>query len=150
MKMSGDLRVKTSRRRKALFKDICDAVFPQNSHELFFLCACLGYREEVSIPLSRDGEEQFWSKTITYDEYTCYYSMILKDSGFDMSSLSDDAVVIKRIEEYANGGLDFLAREVIPDLIVESEGEERILPASKKMLPKTLLFSAVNHIPPCP
>ncbi len=73
-------------------------------HELFFLCVCLGYKTKTRKPLGKNGDGRFWSRTITPDEWTCYYAMMIEVNNMDFHSITDDKKVLFCMEEYANGG----------------------------------------------
>lgn len=139
MNMSSGIRVRTDRKLKRLFGELCDVVFPQKMHELFFLCACVGYRSKKAKSLGRDGEERFWSDTITPEEYVCYYSMLLAEKDMNIASIRDDREVIRRVEEYANAGLGVLLDSFLVDFVVSIEGECSLDPSHKELLPKMLL-----------
>lgn len=138
MNMSGDIRVKADRAHKALYNELCECAFPQ-MHELFYLCACLGYRRKKRKPLRKSGEDRFWSSTITPEEYVSFYSMQLADNGMEIGSVRDDQEVIRRMEEYANAGMEVLVDELLRDFIMECDGEMHLDPATKETLPKLVL-----------
>lgn len=137
MNMSGEIRVKTDKKYKNLYNDLKNFAVG-DMHELFFLCACLGFREDKKMPLDSNGEDRFWSKTITPDEYACYYAMVLEKNGMDLSTIKDDKLVIAEIEKYANAGMESLISECLSDYLVKKD--LKLDPTTSRELPKVLLF----------
>ena len=117
MKMDGNLRVKTDRKFRTLYNELKNFVFG-DMHEHFFLCVCLGYIANKEKSLGRDGEDRFWSRTITPEEWACYYAIMAKTSGLDFSEIGSDRDVIARMEQYANAGMEILLREFLSDYLV--------------------------------
>ena len=74
MNMSGDIRVKTDRKYRNLYNELKNFAFG-DMHELFFLCSCLGFRTKKKKNLGGNGEDRFYSRTITPEEYACYYAI---------------------------------------------------------------------------
>jgi len=112
MNMSGDIRVKTDKKYKNLYNDLKNLIVG-DMHELFFLCACLGYKANKVKDLGSNAEERFWSRTITPEEYACYYAMMLEKNNMDLSSIRDDKLVIAEMEKYANGGMEILLEDFL-------------------------------------
>jgi len=111
MKMSTDIRVKTDPRYEELYKGL--KLIGDDFHSIFFLCTCLGfYAQKKTLPTAR-RDERFWSRTITPDEWTVYYSIALLDKGEDFAALGDDAQVIAIAELYADAGMEILIHEVL-------------------------------------
>ncbi|MFC1849112.1 hypothetical protein ACFL27_02785 [candidate division CSSED10-310 bacterium] len=138
MKMSGDVRVKTDVKHKELYNDMKNLAVG-DMHELFFICACIGYLAGEQKALGTKGDDRFWSKTITPEEYTCYYAMILDRTDIDLMAIQDDKVVMQEIEKYANAGMQIL----IDDLLVDYFPQKNTLKIEKSQvsreLPKALL-----------
>lgn len=139
MAMSGEIRVKTSSRFRHLYNELKNVVI-RDMHELFFLCACVGYTRRRSLPLGTSKDDRFWSKTISPDEWACYYAMIIKDHSMDFRTISSDEEVIARIEEYANAGMEILLEEVLRDYLLKGSSEPRIDMSSIECLPREFLF----------
>ena len=97
MKMDGKIRVATDAHYKELYNNMKGSGTVGDFHELFFVCACLGYRGKKSIPIKK-RDDRFWSSTITPREWTCYYAMILEQNGYDYTKVSDDKDVLTMIE----------------------------------------------------
>jgi hypothetical protein len=108
-------------------------------HEIFFLCACLGYRKSRRKALGRDGDDRFWSSTITPEEYASYYAMLIESNDMDFSVIADDKAVVGTMEEYANAGMDILLEEVLGDYILSRGEDLRLDPSCSRELPKVLL-----------
>lgn len=138
MNMSGDIRVKTESRHKTLYNELKNFVVG-DMHELFFICTCLGYKANNPKLLGSNGEDRFWSRTIRPEEYVCYYSMLLEKNNMDISIIKDDKLVLSKIEEYANGGMEILIKEFLSDYLIKSSTELKLDPTSVKELPKTFL-----------
>jgi len=138
MKMDTNIRVRTERHYRELYNKLRNVVVG-DSHELFFLCACLGYRRRSRLPLGSKGDDRFWSSTIRPEEWCSYYSMILEENKMDFTSISDDKKVIATIEEYANGGMKILIEECIGDYLDISEENVSLDSTAVKVLPKALL-----------
>lgn len=138
MKMDTSIRVRTDRSYKDLYNQLRNVVVDE-SHELFFLCACLGFRKKKRIPLGARGDDRFWSNTIRPEEWCCYYSLILEENGMDFSKIKDDKKVIATIEEYANGGMEILIEDCMGDYLIKSDDRFSLDSAAVKDLPKLLL-----------
>ncbi len=138
MNMSEDIRVKTDAKYKALYNELKNFVVG-DMHELFFICTCLGYKANNPKLLGSNGEDRFWSRTIRPEEYVCYYSMLLEKNNMDISIIKDDKLVLSKIEEYANGGMEILIKEFLSDYLIKSSTELNLDPTSVKELPKTFL-----------
>lgn len=147
MKMDGQIRVKTEGRYKRLYNDLKNVVVG-DSHELFFVCACLGYKSNKSKPIggSRDDRDRFWSNTINPREWACYYAMLLEQNGMDFLAIQDDKSVMAKIEEYANAGMDILVRDFLNDYTITNGGELQLDPGCSKELPKQFLHFVFEQI----
>jgi hypothetical protein len=138
MNLSGDIRVRTDRRHRALYNELRKFVV-KDMHEMFFLCACIGYRQGERKPLGRDGEDRFWSGTFTPEEYASFYAMVIESNDMDFSAIADDKEVIGTMEEYANAGMQILLKEVLADYILTRGEEVSLDPSCSKELPKVIL-----------
>jgi hypothetical protein len=138
MDMSGDIRVKTEEKYRDIYNDLKNFVVG-DFHELFFICVCLGYKAKMKKPLGARGEDRFWSRTITPDEYACYYAMILEENNLDLASIRDDKVVMREIEKYANAGMEILLNDFLKEYCNKDLKLDHVF---SKELPKTFL----NHI----
>ncbi len=138
MKMDPSIRVRTERVYKNLYNQLRNVAVGDN-HELFFICACLGYRRGLSKAIGSKSDDRFWSGTIQPEEWCCYYAMILDENDMDFGRIKDDKQVIARIEEYANAGMEVLIEECLDDFLIAAEGEPTIDRAMMKDLPKTLM-----------
>jgi len=137
MKMDGNIRVATEAKYKELYNNIKNNGAVDDFHELFFLCACIGYRRGVQTPLKR-RDDRFWSRTITPREWSCFYAMILEKNAFDYEKVSDDKDVLAAIEGYANAGMDILINEFLGDYLLPSSrsSDPQLDPTCCKELPK--------------
>ena len=139
MNMSGDIRVKTDRRYKELYNDLRNFAVG-DMHELFFLCVCLGYRAKKQTSLAQNGEERFWSQTITPQEYSSFYAIILEQREMDLNSIKDDSAVISEMEKYANAGMEIFLNEFLVDYLAKDRNTLRLDSTYSKELPKALLY----------
>jgi hypothetical protein len=139
MNMSGDIRVKTSNQYKHLYNELKNFAVG-DMHELFFLCVCLAYRaNKKKKALGTNGEDRFWSKTITPEEYACFYAIMLEENETNLEAIKDDKVVLAEIEKYANAGMEILLEEFLSDYLMKNKTELKLNPADSKELPKALL-----------
>lgn len=134
MNLSPDIRVRAHRYHHALYKQMLEEM-----HELFFLCACVGFTEKKSKPLGKDGEDRFWSGTFTPDEWNCFYAMVLAENDMDFTSIQEDRKVLARMEELANGGMDVLLQSLLQDYVIDTGTALQLDSARTKELPKVLL-----------
>lgn len=145
MKMDGQIRVKTDGRHARLYNDLKNTAVGE-FHELFFVCACIGYKERQRKPIDRSGGDRFWSNTIPPREWACYYAMVLSDNGMDFASIQDDRAVLGVIEEYANAGMQLLIAEFLSDYLIAADTEPQLDPAASRELPKHLLHHVYERI----
>lgn len=139
MKMDGQLRVFTEVKHKELYNNLKTLDVVSDFHDLFFVCASLGYARALRKPFEQ-RDERFWSRTITPSEWACYYAMILHNRENDITAIRDDKVVLAEIEEYANAGMQILINEFLVDFLVPGRrGTELQISASVKDLPKEFL-----------
>lgn len=140
MKMDGNIRVFTDVRFKELYNNMKNNGAVDDSHELFFLCACLGYRKGKKVSISK-RDERFWSRTITPREWACYYAMVLEQNSFDYEKVSEDKDVLAIIEGYANAGMDILIKDFLGDYLLPSSKstDPQLDPTCCKELPKQLV-----------
>jgi len=143
MKMDGNIRVATDVRYKELYNNMKNNGAVDDFHELFFLCACIGYRKGNLAPIKK-RDDRFWSRTITPQEWACYYAMILEKNAFEYEKVSDDKEVLATIEGYANAGMNLLIEDFLGDYLLPNSRntEPQLDPACCKELPKQL----VHHI----
>jgi len=138
VKMHGDIRVKTHAKYKNLYKEFRNLIV-RDSHELFFVSACLGYSRDIRSPLGRNADERFWSNTITPEEYSTYYAMLIETAGMEFDSINSDTNVLAIIEEYSNAGMEILISELLVDFVIEQNNDIRLDPSCKKDIPKIIL-----------
>ena len=138
MKMDANIRVRTDKRYKMLYNQLKQLVVG-DMHELFFICASIGYQNNAKKPLGKEGEERFWSLTITPEEWCCFYAMILKDNNMNFVMIQDDKKVIGLMEAYANAGMEMLIRECLEDFLLKNREVIFIDSTAQKELPKMFL-----------
>lgn len=137
--MDARIRVKTSSKHQRLYSEL-KKLFVEDAHEFFFICACIGYRNQIREPLGSEAEERFWSGTITPEESACYYAMILESHEFDFEILRDDASILNEIQEYANAGIQLLVDDILVDYLSNKSDKVPALdPTTLVELPRTLL-----------
>jgi len=145
MNMSGDIRVKTDQRYRNLYNDLKNFVV-KDMHQLFFLCACVGYRAGKAKPLGKTGDDRFYSKTIPPEEYACFCAMMLEENNMDFLVIHDDKGVIAKMEEYANGGMGVLLEEFLSDYLIRRGNEFQIDSTHSKELPKIFLHFIYEQV----
>ena len=138
MKRDERRRIRTARQHGKLYTEL-KGILVQEFHELFFLSACVGYRNDCPVPLGKSGEDRFWSDTITPEEWSTYYSMILARNNMEFGNIQDDNSVIAQIEEYAHGGILFLIENVLNGFLVEKDGEYILDKTVAKGLPRRVM-----------
>lgn len=119
MKMDGNIRVATDARYKELYNNMKNNGAVDDFHELFFLCACIGYRKGSQSSIKK-RDDRFWSRTITPREWACYYAIVLEQNGFDYGKVSEDKDVLAIIEGYANAGMEILLEDFLGDYLIPS------------------------------
>jgi len=144
MNMSTEIRVKTERQYKSIYTELKNFAFG-DMHEIFFLCTCLGYKKRDKRNI-KNSDDRFWSKTITPEEYSCYYAMIIQDNNGAFSSIEDDKIVLAEIEKYANAGIEILINEVLEDYLIKIDGEYRVDKQGSKELPKAIMHYIYENI----
>lgn len=138
MSFSENIRVKTEQKYKTLYNELKNFAVG-DMHELFFLCACLGFKANQKEPFER-GDDRFWSRTFTPEEYACFYAMILEKKNMDLASIKDDKTVLGEIELYANAGMKILIDELLSDYVHETNEEYKLDSTCRDELPKALLY----------
>lgn len=146
MNLDGEIRLRTDRKYRTLYNELKNFAFG-DMHELFFLCVCLGYKAKTRKPLGKDGDDRFWSRTITPDEWACYYAIIIETNNMDFYSIKDDKKVIACVEEYANAGMEILLNEFLSEYITNDADEPKLDSSSSKELPKVLLGFIYENLP---
>ena len=138
MNVSGDIRVKTDQRYKNLYVELKNFAVG-DMHELFFMRVSWPTKQKEK-SFGSGGDERFWSRTITPDEYTCFCAMLLNDNEMDLSVIKDDKHVIAEVEKYANAGMEILIEEFLGDYFVKGNSDLKLDSTSSKELPKALLY----------
>ncbi|MFC5465959.1 hypothetical protein [Lederbergia graminis] len=85
-------------------------------HELFLICASIGFKNDNKMPLNSQGRE-FRSNYFNSSQRATIYSILLADpiQGKNIEQFDDPEfrrVARKNLEEYAEGGMDILVSEV--------------------------------------
>jgi len=145
MKMDGQIRVKTDGHYGRLYNDLKNVVVG-DFHELFFVCASLGFQHGKTKPLGKARDDRFWSNTINPREWACYYAMLLEENNMDYLAIQDDKAVMSRIEQYANAGMDILMEDFLSDYVITNGGELQLDPGCSKELPKHFLHFVFEQI----
>lgn len=141
--MDAQIRVRTETRYAELYDDLKRLVVGE-FHNLFFICASLGYSENKQKPLSK-AQDRFWSATITPWEWTCYYAMLLKDGNMNFNTIVDDKKVIRAIEEYANAGMEIFLEDLLSSFLIADQRVIRIDQSASKELSKVTLGYIFNR-----
>ncbi len=137
MRMDGNIRVHTDAMYKELYNNMKNNGVIEDFHELFFLCACIGYRKGEHAAIQK-RDDRFWSRTITPKEWACYYAMIFEKSNFDYEKLSEDKKVLEIVERYANAGVKILIEDFLEDYLLPNSNNStpQLDPACCRGLPK--------------
>lgn len=137
MKMDGRIRVHTDAKYKELYNNMKNNGAVDDFHELFFVCACIGYRKGYQTSIKK-RDDRFWSGTITPREWACYYAMVLEQNDFDYEKVSEDKDVLAIIEGYANAGIGILMEEFFLDYLLPNSksADPQLDPTFCKELPK--------------
>lgn len=143
--MDGDIRVKTDGKFSSLYNELKNLVVG-DSHELFFICACLGFKNGKSEELGKAKEDRFWSKTIKPREWACYYAIVLEENKMDFSSIQDDKKVIARVEEYANAGMKLLIEGFLKDHLLQGSKDIQLDSGVSKEIPKEFLHFIFDQV----
>ncbi len=143
MIMDGNIRVRTSAKHSEFYNDM-KGVLVTDSHELFFIAACIAYKRGKRTQIEK-STDKFWSRTIKPDEWCTYYSMVLQDSEMDFSSIRDDTDVMRSVEEYANAGIEILADEWLDGFIHEKDGALIVDRTALAEMPKLLFYSLLEE-----
>jgi hypothetical protein len=146
MKMDDNIRVRTDRKYQTLYNDLKNFAFG-DMHEIFFLCVSLGYKAKKQKSLGKDRDERFWSRTITPDEWACYYAIMIEANNMDFSSIQDDKQVIACMEEYANAGMEILLDEFLSGYIVNGSEGPTLVSSGSQELPKIVLSYIYEQLP---
>lgn len=144
MKMDTEIRVRTPARYGRIYNDLRNVVVT-DFHELFFVCACLGFSRKRTKAVT-NPRDAFRSNTVSTREWSCYYAMLLEENGMDFHTIQDDKAVMSRMEEYANAGMEVLMEDFLNDYIITSGGEMQLDPQSSKELPKHFLHFVFEQI----
>ncbi|WP_337018295.1 hypothetical protein [Oceanobacillus massiliensis] len=115
MEELGQLRVFVSECYSPFYQDINrNKIFNQNS-EFFVFCALIGDKYDKSISVE-SRHEICRAISLTNTDKT-----IIKTIYFNKKQkLNSAKEMIRFVEEYANGGLDFLVREILAGLVIKS------------------------------
>jgi hypothetical protein len=140
MKMDGNIRVATDVKYKELYNNMKSNGAMDDFHELFFLCACIGYKKAKNAPIKK-RDDRFLSNTITPLEWACYYAMVLEKNDFNYEKLSADKAVLITMEGYANAGMEILIKDFLGDYLLPSNKstDPQLNPTDCKELPKNFV-----------
>ncbi len=140
MRMDGEVRVATETKHKGLYNDLKKYRAINDFHELFYVCACLGFKRGKHKIVNKP-DDRFRSYTLTQREWATYYAMTLANNNFEFDKISNDKSVLSFIEGYANAGMDILIDEFLGDYLLHSSksSDPQLDPAFCKELPKQFL-----------
>lgn len=105
----------TSKRYEPIYKTL-NKLLEIKYHDLFILCAALGFKNDRKISIDERGRE-FRSNYLSREQKSTAYSIILNDSklGKQLDRFEERDFVKearKTLEEYAEGGMQVLVDEV--------------------------------------
>lgn len=96
-------------------------------HEAFLLFAIIGFRNQKRIPFNNTGRE-FRSNYLKIAERVSLYTILLKSEEnitFDSFSVKENhSVLVKILEEYAEGGLNVIISEVLKSKYINGRLQE--------------------------
>ncbi len=81
--------------------------------------------EQLRKDIKNIGDDRFFSRTFTPEEWACFYSIILVQNDFNLEAIRDDKIVISIMEEYANSGMEILINDLLINFI-NNENEPKI------------------------
>ena len=136
IEMSQKIRVKINSQYKGIYNALKNHAVG-DFHELFFICVCLGCKMNKRQSLKKK-EDCFWSSTILPDEWYAYYSIHIFDNNMDLACLGNDEKILGVMQEYANGGMDYLINEFLCDYTKKDSSGNYIVDHLDQ-LPKELL-----------
>lgn len=92
-------------------------VYEIKYHDLFMLCASIGFRGNNPLPIREKGRE-FRSNYLSNAQRATAYSIILNDTtiGKDLDRFGEEDfpnIAKKVLEDYAEGGMQILVRDVL-------------------------------------
>lgn len=105
----------TSKKYETIYKTL-NSLIDVKYHDLFMLCAAIGFRNNNKLPIEEKGRE-FRSNYLSREQKATAYSIILNDSEFGrkINRFEDREFIVdarKRLEQYAEGGMEILVKEV--------------------------------------
>lgn len=81
--------------------------FNRDQGEVYFIAAALGYMNKTKIKTKKSTDIRTYHGL--KDSYKLFIRIVFLDnSSYDYDSLEDGGIVLKTIEEYANGGFPIL------------------------------------------
>jgi len=146
MSERNQIRVRTEKKHKMLYSDLKQLSLGE-AHTVFFIATCIGYEAgKKQAFLSR--EDRFWGSTITNDEWAIYQSIFLSEEGNDnLQVITDDEQIIRRMEEYANGGINIILEELSLCFDKHDDGEVIVKKSEKENLLPRLLGFIYERVP---
>lgn len=118
-------------------------------HELFILCASIGFKHNKSEPV-RDKGRELRSTYFDQSQKASAYTIILSDPelGMDIEKFSDEAFIStakKVLEGYAEGGMELLIKQAFPNKF----NEDMLDPRYEEYLLDILsyIYSEIQEIP---
>lgn len=105
------IRVRTEKKHKTLYSELKQLNLG-DAHVVFFIAVCIGHEAGRRRPIeSRD--DRFWSDTIGKDEWAIYQSIFMREEGDQLQAINNYEAIIRRMEEYANGGIDIMLENTL-------------------------------------
>ncbi len=140
MKMNGQIRVATDAKYKEIYNNMKNKGVIEDFHDLFFVCAILGYKNNKLNPIKKN-DDRFWSSTILPREWVVYYAMILEKNNYNYSLIENEKEVLNIIEQYANAGIEILINNFLDDYLISNskQTEPKLDPSCSLELPKHFL-----------
>lgn len=140
--MDQNIRITVDEVYKGIYDRLKNIAFNE-FHDFFFLCVCIGKKNDIRKDFIKKKIPCFRSNNITTDEWYTYYAIYTEDNKMDLSCLGDDEKVIEVMQEYANGGMEILIDELLCDYVKRDASGSYIVHHTEQ-LPKELLMSILD------
>lgn len=121
------IRVKVEKKYHPIYKELTKKRNQHSSYfeshsKIFLLCALLAYREKEFKELD-SSEALFWADSFDDYEVNVALSIVLNELEYDYGIIDDDEAVIRKVEQYANRGIEILIEQVLDDYLKFRNGE---------------------------
>lgn len=125
-----NIRVKVNKKYQGIYRELTSEssvhhkIFEQHG-DLFTLCVCIGYKKDGRNQQFK-GMDLFWSHSLNKYQETVIKTIALKSNN-NYEVIQDYSTIMNIAEEYADGGMEILLKELFKDHVHENEKGEIIL-----------------------